>query len=74
MCVWKISLARKTIDYKSLQTKSILCMCAYAFRLYRSSKNNKKVCILCLVSRVSWVPPRAAHFSFEKAVVLVGVA
>ena len=31
---------------------------------------------LCLVSRVSWVrvPPRAALFSFEKGVVLVGVA
>ena len=31
---------------------------------------------LCLVCRVSWVrvPPRAAPFSFEKGVVLVGVA
>ena len=31
---------------------------------------------LCLVSGVSWVrvPPRAAPFSFEKGVVLVGVA
>ena len=31
---------------------------------------------LCLESRVSWVrvPPRAAPFSFEKGVVLVGVA
>ena len=31
---------------------------------------------LCLESRVSWVrvPPRAAPFSFEKEVVLVGIA
>ena len=31
---------------------------------------------LCLESRVSWVrvPPRAAPFSFEKGVFLVGVA